>query len=94
MYSNQFDFKSILNRAELIPAGTGLSIDQLLATPDAIFGSLSDTQLEALAQRAAFITQQRFGHVMRFCALYLSMNVTIIARIVALVMIVTLTVIH
>ena len=73
MYSNQFDFKYILNRAEVIPASTDRSIDQLLATPDAIFGVLSDSQLEALAQRAAFITQQRFGHVMRFFVpLYLS----------------------
>ena len=92
MYSNQFDFKYILNRAEVIPASTDQSIDQLLATPDAIFGVLSDSQLEALAQRAAFITQQRFGHVMRFlCHCTYPMNVTTIARIVGLVTIVILS---
>ena len=73
MYSNQFDFKAILNQAALIPQVNDLSIDQLIAMPDAMFGTLSDTQLEALAQRASLITRQRFGHVMRFFVpLYLS----------------------
>lgn len=49
------------------------SIHELLATPYAIFNPLSDHQLEALAQKSATITRQRFGHVMRFFVpLYLS----------------------
>ncbi len=74
MYSDYFSFDKTLKKRELIgSANPSLSIDELLAKPYAIFSKISDAQLESLAQKAAQITRQRFGHVIRFfIPLYLS----------------------
>ena len=74
MYSAQFCFDETLAKRQLIPTSLpDNTIDQLLLTPYNVFTDLTNAQLEALAQRAAYITKQRFGNVMRFFVpLYLS----------------------
>tara|TARA_Y100001935_G_scaffold241189_1_gene230390 strand:- start:2391 stop:3488 length:1098 start_codon:yes stop_codon:yes gene_type:complete len=74
MYSERFSFDETVAKRERIPSSRpNNTIDQLLLTPYNVFTDLTNDQLEALAQRAAYITKQRFGNVMRFFVpLYLS----------------------
>ena len=75
MYADQFSFQGTLSAyQDCIQASvTSLSVQQLLTQPYAVFGNISNHQLEALAQKASYITKQRFGHTMRlFVPLYLS----------------------
>jgi 2-iminoacetate synthase ThiH len=74
MYSERFSFDETVAKRQRIPSSLpSKTIDQLLLSLYDVFTDLTDAQLEALAQRAACITKQRFGNVMRFFVpLYLS----------------------
>jgi 2-iminoacetate synthase len=79
MYGDLFSFSTALDRfnATSFQETPSRSVIELLRTPFGIFKELTNEQLEALAQRAAQLTRQRFGKVMRFFVpLYLSNECT------------------
>ena len=73
MYSSVYSFSHLSDAYDALRKSSHSSIDDYLAQPYAVFGELTDDQLEALAQRARLITRQRFGNMIRFfIPLYLS----------------------
>ncbi|MEK9727201.1 MAG: 2-iminoacetate synthase ThiH [Candidatus Margulisiibacteriota bacterium] len=73
MYSNYFSFDKTLKSFNDLTSLGQVSDTELFQNPYHLFSQLTDLQLERLAQKARYITQQRFGHIMRFfIPLYLS----------------------
>lgn len=75
MYSSVYSFEDTWHKYKSLQCLNVLDwhLDDCLSHPYAIFAPLSDDQLEVLANRAAQLTRQRFGHVLRFfIPLYLS----------------------
>ena len=73
MYSTHYAYKETIDKYNQVMNLGSIADNQLFNSPYYLFSSLSDEQLELLAQKAKSITRQRFGNVMRFfIPLYLS----------------------